>query len=149
MDYHQLYQCLEMRKFLIFFVIFSLFACKTQLVSKKELKNWNQNFQNLHYVAIKDIYTYEYDFQKQDFTKLDENPVFRTGTAVTFTVESGEDWVRLRAFDIRRRQTDYYGNIVLFIPYFESKSKNQEQIIKTAIDDFLSKNFKLQESRNR
>ncbi len=128
------------RKFVLFFFVFSLFFCKSSVVKKKELDEWNQEIKSI-YVTINDIFLYEYNFKNQDFEKISPSVVLQRNKKVRLELESVDDWLRMRAFDINNTKKEYLGDVILYIDLPEDRKNITSDDVKKIIFSFIKLNF--------
>lgn len=129
------------KKFVLFFLIFLLFFCKTNIIKKKELDEWNKEIKS-NYITINDIFLYEYNFKIKDFEKINPNVVFQKNKNVRLELESVDDWLRIRAFDVNNTKKDYLGDVILYISLPEDSKGITSDEIKKIIFVFIKSNFK-------
>jgi type II secretion system-associated lipoprotein len=130
-----------MKKNLIFFfIIFFTLFCKSSLVKKQELEQWNQSLQK-EYIAINDLYLYEYDFQNQRFIPVSGSVIIKKNTKVSIKIEAVDDWLRIRVFDVKNTKNEYFGDVVFYLTIPENIKIETPQI-KKIIDNFITLNFR-------
>ncbi len=130
------------KNFVLFFSFVFLFFCKTQIVKKKELEAWNKEIMKSHYVTINDLYLYEYNFKKKEFEKITSNIIIKKTTPVKLELESTDDWLRIRAFDLNNTKKEYLGDVIFYITIQEDSKNIPSDEIKSIIFNFINMNFK-------
>lgn len=130
-----------MKKNLIFFFIiyFTLF-CKSSIVKKQELEQWNQSLQK-EYLTINDLYLYEYDFENQRFIPVSDSVNIKKNTKVSIQLEAVDDWLRIRVYDMKNTKNEYFGDLVFYLTIPENIKIESDQI-KKIIDNFITLNFR-------
>jgi len=130
-----------MKKNLIFFFIiyFTLF-CKSSIVKKQELEQWNQSLQK-EYLTINDLYLYEYDFENQRFIPVSDSVNIKKNTKVSIQLEAVDDWLRIRVYDMKNTKNEYFGDLVFYLTIPENIKIESHQI-KKIIDNFITLNFR-------
>jgi len=118
---------------------FMLF-CKSSLVKKQELEQWNQSLQK-EYIAINDLYLYEYDFQNERFIPVSDSVIIKKNTKVSIQIEAVDDWLRIRVFDVKNTKNEYFGDVVFYLTIPENIKIETPQI-KKIIDNFITLNFR-------
>gem|GEM_PF-5032729 len=130
-----------MKKNLIFFfIIYFMLFCKSSLVKKQELEQWNQSLQK-EYIAINDLYLYEYDFQNERFIPVSDSVIIKKNTKVSIKIEALDDWLRIRVFDVKNTKNEYFGDVVFYLTIPENIKIETPQI-KKIIDNFITLNFR-------
>ncbi|MCX7811272.1 MAG: type II secretion system-associated lipoprotein [Leptospiraceae bacterium] len=130
-----------MKKNLIFFfIIYFILFCKSSLVKKQELEQWNQSLQK-EYIAINDLYLYEYDFQNERFIPVSDSVIIKKNTKVSIQIEAVDDWLRIRVFDVKNTKNEYFGDVVFYLTIPENIKIETPQI-KKIIDNFITLNFR-------
>jgi len=130
-----------MKKNLIFFfIIFFILFCKSSLVKKQELEQWNQSLQK-EYIAINDLYLYEYDFQNERFIPVSDSVIIKKNAKVSIKIEAVDDWLRIRVFDVKNTKNEYFGDVVFYLIIPENIKIETPQI-KKIINNFITLNFR-------
>ncbi|MFN3247041.1 MAG: type II secretion system-associated lipoprotein, partial [Leptonema sp. (in: bacteria)] len=136
-----IYIVIIMKKNLIFFfIIYFILFCKSSLVKKQELEQWNQSLQK-EYIAINDLYLYEYDFQNERFIPVSDSVIIKKNTKVSIQIEAVDDWLRIRVFDVKNTKNEYFGDVVFYLTIPENIKIETPQI-KKIIDNFITLNFR-------
>ncbi|MCS7205519.1 MAG: type II secretion system-associated lipoprotein [Leptospiraceae bacterium] len=125
---------------LMFFLVYWVFFCRTTLVSKKELQNWNQDYQKHVYLTTSEVFLSDYDFETNSFVKVQDQPLIQKNSKVTLKIEAVDDWVRLRVFEENKNRIDYFGVVVLYLHPADEKKKSKE--LKKIIDEYIETHFK-------
>jgi type II secretion system-associated lipoprotein len=114
--------------------------CKSSLVKKQELEQWNQSLQK-EYIAINDLYLYEYDFQNERFIPVSDSVIIKKNIKVSIKIEAVDDWLRIRVFDVKNTKNEYFGDVVFYLTIPENIKIETPQI-KKIIDNFITLNFR-------
>ncbi len=125
--------------FFYFYVIFLISSCKSSIISKKELKRFNDILENSVYVSISELYLYEYDFKQKDFKKISNVPIIKKNTKLKIQLESQDDWLRIRVFELAGNPKQNFGNVVFYMVSSEEKVTLED--LKKAIDEFINQFF--------
>lgn len=132
-----------MRHFFLFFfyiyVVFLLFFCKSSIISKKELKKWNETLENTIYVPLNDLYFYEYNFKEKDFKKISDFALVKKDTKLKIQLESQEDWLRIRVVDSTDNLKENLGYVVFYVVSPDEEVSLEE--IQKIIDQFINQFF--------
>ncbi|MFN3603333.1 MAG: hypothetical protein ACK4UJ_01350 [Leptonema sp. (in: bacteria)] len=133
-----------MKKILLFFFYFLLFVflflCRTSIITKNDLKKWNESLQNSEYITLLDIYHFEYNHEDKQLKKLSEKILIKKNTRVKIQIESQEDWIRLRILDSSKNPKENFGDVVLYVVAEENYKFSFEEIQKI-FEKFISQHL--------
>jgi len=129
------------KKLIIFLIFFLILFCKSSIVKKQEIENWNKNLEK-EYVTINDLYLYEYDFKNKKFIPINETIIVKKNTIVSLQIEASDDWLRVRIFNLQKNLKDYLGEVVFYLTVPEGMEFTSSDL-KKIIDEFIIQNFKI------
>jgi type II secretion system-associated lipoprotein len=129
------------KKLIIFLIFFLILFCKSSIVKKQEIENWNKNLEK-EYVTINDLYLYEYDFKNNKFIPINETIIVKKNTIVSLQIEASDDWLRVRIFNLQKNLKDYLGEVVFYLTVPEGMEFTSSDL-KKIIDEFIFQNFKI------
>lgn len=126
--------------FFIFLAIYLNFFCKSSIVSKKELINWNNNLIENSFRTVQDLYLYEYNYENNNFIKISDKILVKKNVVVKIQIESTEDWLRLRVIDVSKNPKENLGDVIMYIIANEEK-KLKFSDIQNIVENFIFMNF--------
>lgn len=99
-------------------------GCRHSLVEKKRLQSFNEARTGVVFVAEKDIQFWQNG--KVDAAR----PLFKKGTRLDIRLESGDDWIRVRARDLSRSVEQNPGEIIVFYVWLAESGTTGEQALE-------------------
>lgn len=99
-------------------------GCRSGFVSKEHLISINQEYQGKKFRAREDLY-----FQQND--RIDKSRlIHKKGTVVVLTIESSDDWIRVRARDVSRKEEQYPGDVFLFLVEDPENPRSGDEVLQ-------------------
>lgn len=99
-------------------------GCRSGFVSKEHLISINQDYQGKKFRAREDLY-----FQQND--RIDKSRlIHKKGTVVVLTIESSDDWIRVRARDVSRKEEQYPGDVFLFLVEDPENPRSGDEVLQ-------------------
>ncbi len=99
-------------------------GCRSGFVSKEHLISINQEYQGKKFRAREDLY-----FQQND--RIDKSRlIHKKGTIVVLTIESSDDWIRVRARDVSRKEEQYPGDVFLFLVQDPENPRTGDEVLE-------------------
>lgn len=99
-------------------------GCRSGFVSKEHLISINQEYQGKKFRAREDLY-----FQQND--RIDKSRlIHKKGTIVVLTIESSDDWIRVRARDVSRKEEQYPGDVFLFLVQDPENPRTGDEVLQ-------------------
>lgn len=99
-------------------------GCKHPLVEKKRVQSFNEARTGVVFLAEKDIQFWQNG-------KVDPaRPLFKKGTRLEIVLETGDDWMRVRARDLSRSIEQNPGEIIVFYVWLAESGTTGEQALE-------------------
>jgi type II secretion system-associated lipoprotein len=123
---------------LIVFVSVLSNACASAPVNKETLLKWNTDLNSRTFIAKTDIRP---DFLTKDSSSSKIPLLFKKGDEISIWMESGNDWLRVKAYKAKDNREQAAGRVILYLFYKEILDANKDKNIKDPV--FFQSELKL------